>query len=168
MSKKIQVLLLTSSMLIIAFVMIGSLGVHASGASNSGDVTLKHIGVYSEVLYRVRAEYVEEPNMSTVTDGALHGLLESLDADSSYLTTSEYKVFEQKTEGKANNGGIAKSLRDCRANIGLAFCFLLLENLVFRWGEIAGVSVQRFQQTVQRAVCDRAHVGLFHIFRATR
>jgi len=105
MSKKIQVLLLTSSMLIIAFVLIGSLGVHASGASSSGDVTLKHIGVYSEVLYRVRAEYVEEPNMSTVTNGALHGLLESLDADSSYLSPSEYKVFKQKkTDGKASIG----------------------------------------------------------------
>jgi carboxyl-terminal processing protease len=105
MSKKIQVLLLTSSMLIIAFVLIGSLGVHASGASSSGDVTLKHIGVYSEVLYRVRAEYVEEPNMSAVTNGALHGLLESLDADSSYLTPSEYKIFKQKkTDGKASIG----------------------------------------------------------------
>jgi carboxyl-terminal processing protease len=105
MSKKIQVLLLTSSMLIIAFVLIGSFGVHASGASSSGDVTLKHIGVYSEVLYRVRAEYVEEPNMSTVTNGALHGLLESLDADSSYLSPSEYKVFKQKkTDGKASIG----------------------------------------------------------------
>jgi carboxyl-terminal processing protease len=104
MSKKVQVLLLTSSMLIIAFVLIGTVGVHASG-SNSGDVTLKHIGVYSEVLYRVRAEYVEEPNMSAVTNGALHGLLESLDADSSYLTPAEYKVFKQKkNEGKANIG----------------------------------------------------------------
>jgi carboxyl-terminal processing protease len=105
MSKKIQVLLLTSSMLIIAFVMIGSLGVHASGVSSSGDTTLKHIGVYSEVLYRVRAEYVEDPNMTVVTNGALHGLLESLDADSSYLTPSEYKVFKQKkVEGKASIG----------------------------------------------------------------
>lgn len=104
MSKKIQVLLLTSSMLIIAFVLISAVGVHASGSS-SGDVTLKHIGVYSEVLYRVRAEYVEEPNMSAVTNGALHGLLESLDADSSYLTPAEYKVFKQKkTDGKANIG----------------------------------------------------------------
>jgi carboxyl-terminal processing protease len=104
MSKKIQVLLLTSSMVIVAFVLLGSFGVHASSASN-GDVTLKHIGVYSEVLYRVRAEYVEEPNMTAVTNGALHGLLESLDADSSYLSPSEYKVFKQKkTEGKANIG----------------------------------------------------------------
>jgi len=104
MSKKIQVLLLTSSMLIIGFVLLGSFGLHASGSSN-GDVTLKHIGVYSEVLYRVRAEYVEEPNMSSVTNGALHGLLESLDADSSYLTPAEYKVFKQKKgDGKANIG----------------------------------------------------------------
>lgn len=104
MSKKIQVLLLASSMLVVAFVLIGSLGVHASG-TNSGDVTLKHIGVYSEVLYRVRTEYVEEPNMSVVTNGALHGLLESLDADSSYLSPEEYKTFKQKkTEGKADIG----------------------------------------------------------------
>lgn len=104
MSKKIQVLLLTSSMVIVAFVLLGSFGVHASSPSN-GDVTLKHIGVYSEVLYRVRSEYVEEPNMSAVTNGALHGLLESLDADSSYLTPSEYKVFKQKkSEGKASIG----------------------------------------------------------------
>jgi carboxyl-terminal processing protease len=105
MSKKIQVLILTSSMLIIAFVLLGSFGVHASGISSNGDVTLKHIGVYSEVLYRVRSEYVEEPNMSAVTNGALHGLLESLDADSSYLTPGEYKVFQQKkSEGKASIG----------------------------------------------------------------
>ena len=105
MSKKIQVLVLTSSILIIAFVVLGGLGVHASGTSSSGDVTLKHIGVYSEVLYRVRAEYVEDPNMSAVTNGALHGLLESLDADSSYLTPAEYKVFKQKkAEGKASIG----------------------------------------------------------------
>src|SRR4029077_19802856 len=105
MSKKIQVLLLTSSMLIIAFVLIGTLGVHASGTSSGGDVTLKHIGAYSEVLYRVRAEYVEEPHINSVTNGALHGLLESLDADSSYLSPNEYKVFQQKkTEGKASIG----------------------------------------------------------------
>jgi len=39
------------------------------------------------------------------SNGALHGLLESLDADSSYLSPSEYKVFKQKkTDGKASIG----------------------------------------------------------------
>lgn len=102
MSKKLQVLLLTSSMLIIAFVMISGLGVMAS--SNS-DNTYSHMQVYSEVLHRIRTEYVEEPNIGSVTSGALHGLLESLDANSSYLSPAEYKTFKsKKSDGKAGIG----------------------------------------------------------------
>src|SRR5262249_28662130 len=103
MSKKLQIALLTASIFILAFVVVGGLGVHAS--SNRNDGAYNHIQVYSEVLYHIRAEYVEEPNMPMVTSGALHGLLESLDANSSYLTASEYKVFKQKkSDGKANIG----------------------------------------------------------------
>jgi len=103
MSKKVQISLITCSILILAFSVIGGLGVHA--ASNHNDGAYNHIQVYSEVLYHIRAEYVEEPNMPMVTSGALHGLLESLDANSSYLTASEYKVFKQKrSDGKANIG----------------------------------------------------------------
>jgi carboxyl-terminal processing protease len=106
MSKKLQVLLLTSSLVIIVFAIVGGLGVHASTASNN-DGAYTHMQVYSEVLYRIRTEYVEEPNMSTVTSGALHGLLESLDANSSYLSPAEYKVFKQKkAEGKASIGAV--------------------------------------------------------------
>src|SRR5438309_7544138 len=104
MSKKLQVLLLTSSLVIIVFATVGGLGVHAS-TSSKNDGAYTHMQVYSEVLYRIRTEYVEEPNMGTVTSGALHGLLESLDANSSYLSPAEYKIFKQKkSEGKANVG----------------------------------------------------------------
>ena len=95
MSKKIQVLILTSSMVIIAFVLLGSFGVHASGISSNGDVTLKHIGVYSEVLYRVRSEYVEEPNMNAVTNGALHGLAHAFPGNRPGPVPSK---FEQRSE----------------------------------------------------------------------
>jgi carboxyl-terminal processing protease len=107
MSKKIQIFLLTTSIVIVAFAVIGGLGVHAAPApgSNNNDGAYSHIQVYSEVLYHIRAEYVEEPNMPLVTSGALHGLLESLDANSSYLSPAEYKTFKQKkVEGKANIG----------------------------------------------------------------
>jgi carboxyl-terminal processing protease len=61
--------------------------------------------VYSEVLSRVRSEYVEEPNISAVTEGALHGLLESLDANSSYLTPAEYKRYRTAhSDGKSDIG----------------------------------------------------------------
>jgi len=106
MSKKLQVFLLTSSLVIIVFAIVGGLGVHASTASNN-DGAYTHMQVYSEVLYRIRTEYVEEPNMTTVTSGALHGLLESLDANSSYLSPAEYKIFKQKkAEGKASIGAV--------------------------------------------------------------
>lgn len=105
MSKKFQALLLSSSMLVIVFALIGGLGVHASSGNSSSDGVYSHIEVYSEVLHRIRSEYVEEPNISQVTSGALHGLLESLDADSSYLSPEEYKTFKAtKADGKAGIG----------------------------------------------------------------
>jgi carboxyl-terminal processing protease len=39
-----------------------------------------------------------------VTNGALRGLLESLDADSSYLTPEEYKAYKADKGGKAQVG----------------------------------------------------------------
>jgi carboxyl-terminal processing protease len=91
-------------MLVIVFALIGGLGVHAASGNNS-DNAYTHMQVYSEVLHRIRTEYVEEPNMGLVTNGALHGLLESLDANSSYLTPAEYKAYKAaKTDAKAGIG----------------------------------------------------------------
>ena len=92
-------------MLVIVFALIGGLGVHAASDNSSADNAYTHMQVYSEVLHRSRTEYVEEPNMSLVTNGALHGLLESLDANSSYLTPAEYKAYKAaKSDAKAGIG----------------------------------------------------------------
>ena len=69
---------------------IGWFGVHAGGEQEGA---YNQIHVYQQVLRRIQSDYVTEPNMQTVTTGALHGLLESLDADSSYLTPTEYKLL---------------------------------------------------------------------------
>ncbi|MDP9269104.1 MAG: S41 family peptidase [Acidobacteriota bacterium] len=101
MPKTIKAALLGLSALLVIFVIGGGLGVRA--ANNEG--AYRQLGVYSEVLSRVRTEYVEEPNVSQVTDGALHGLLEALDANSSYLNPTEYKQFkDHKSDGKAAIG----------------------------------------------------------------
>ncbi len=102
MSKFTKFVLLGSSLFVVLFIVYGSLGVHADSKS---DGAYRQLGVYSEVLSRIRTEYVVEPDMNQVTDGALHGLLESLDANSSYLNPAEYKAYqERKSEGKANIG----------------------------------------------------------------
>jgi len=99
---KIKAAILVSSFAVLLFVVVGSFGgVHAS----SGDGSYRQMQVYSEVLSRVQSEYVEDPNIPKVTDGALHGLVESLDANSSYLTAAAYKAFKaHKSEAKGEIG----------------------------------------------------------------
>jgi carboxyl-terminal processing protease len=102
MSKVTKITVLGLSFLLAAFVIAGGLGVKAS---TNNDDSYRQLGVYSEVLSRIRTEYVEEPNIPSVTSGALHGLLESLDANSSYLDPTEYKDYKQRKDaGKAGIG----------------------------------------------------------------
>jgi carboxyl-terminal processing protease len=102
MSKTTKLIVLGLSFLLATLVVAGGLGVKAS---TNNDDSYRQLGVYSEVLSRIRTEYVEEPNVPSVTNGALHGLLESLDANSSYLDPAEYKDYKQrKSDGKATIG----------------------------------------------------------------
>ena len=102
MSKPTKLIVLGLSFLLATLVVAGGLGVKAS--TNNED-SYRQIEVYSEVLSRIRTEYVEDPNVPAVTNGALHGLLESLDANSSYLDPAEYKDYKlRKNEGKASIG----------------------------------------------------------------
>jgi carboxyl-terminal processing protease len=102
MSMKIKAAILVSSFAVLLFVVAGSFGgVHAS----SNDGSYRQMQVYSEVLSRVQSEYVEDPNIPKVTDGALHGLVESLDANSSYLTADAYKAYKaHKSAAKGETG----------------------------------------------------------------
>jgi len=66
----------------------------------------KSLTVYGEVLQKVQQDYVDDPNMHTVTAGSLHGMLESLDSQSSYLTPREYDEYKKKlaNAGTAETG----------------------------------------------------------------
>jgi carboxyl-terminal processing protease len=61
----------------------------------------KSLVVYSEVLQKIQQDYVDEPNMHLVEAGSLHGLLESLDSESSYFTPREYAEYKQKLANSA-------------------------------------------------------------------
>lgn len=102
---KIKAAILVTSFAVLLFVVVGSMGgVHAS---SSTDGSYRQLQVYSEVLSRVRTEYVEEPNIPKVTDGALHGLLESLDSNSSYMSADAYKAYKNhKAEAKGGIGAV--------------------------------------------------------------
>src|ERR1700720_3502762 len=76
------------------------------------DKAYKSLTVYSEVLQKIQQDYVDEPNLHLVTTGSLHGLLESLDAQSSYLTAREYAEYKQKQAANVNgDAGLTLSKR---------------------------------------------------------
>ena len=70
------------------------------------DKAYRALTVYSEVLDHIQRDYVDQPDIHQVTSGALHGLLDSLDPQSSYLSPLEYKDYQEKnaTPAKASAG----------------------------------------------------------------
>lgn len=89
---------------IVLVIFLGGFGpAGVSGAQTSN--AYKQMGVYEEVLQKIKADYVTVPNLHEVTNGALHGLLESLDSDSAYLTPTEYKEYlAHENDGNAQVG----------------------------------------------------------------
>src|SRR6201994_2329103 len=105
MPKSLKISLLAISVVLVLCLF---LGVNARGVSAAGDQSqegaYRQINVYGEVLQHIQNDYVEDPNIPAVTNGALRGLLESLDADSSYLSPSDYKAYKEDKGGKAQVG----------------------------------------------------------------
>ena len=92
MNRVARVSILGLSVIIFGWVGLGHMLGHAAN-----DKAYKSLLVYSEVLQKVQQDYVDEPNMHLVAAGSLHGLLESLDSESSYLTPREYSEYKQKS-----------------------------------------------------------------------
>ena len=99
MPKFSKILLLVASVVLVLTVFLGVDSNFVRAASTEQDGAYRQINVYAEVLRHIQTEYVVDPNIPAVTDGALRGLVESLDADSSYLTPAEYKVYKTASQG---------------------------------------------------------------------
>src|ERR1700743_254642 len=104
MPKISKILLLAVPVVLVVTVFLGVNSNSVSAKSEPQDGAYRQINVYSEVLRHIQTDYVEEPNIASVTNGALRGLLESLDADSSYLTPTDYKTYKADKGGKAQVG----------------------------------------------------------------
>jgi carboxyl-terminal processing protease len=104
LAKKIIVVL---SVLVFAYVTTG----YVLGRS-SDDKAFRALTVYSEVLAHIQRDYVDEPNMHQVTSGALHGLLDSLDPQSGYMSPLEYTDYKEKSANQSKaEAGVALTKR---------------------------------------------------------
>lgn len=105
MPKPLKISLLAVSAVLLLTVFLGAnlRGVHAATSSDN-DGAYHQMRIYGEVLRHIQSDYVEDPKMAIVTNGALRGLLETLDSSSSYLTPEEYKLYKANAAGKAQVG----------------------------------------------------------------
>src|SRR4051812_38841249 len=97
MNRRAKFVVVMSSTCLVALLLLGGVVSRGSAAENSNpsapNSVYRHLSVYSEVLSRIKSEYVEEPDMGSVTLGALNGMLESIDPYASYLNATQYKEY---------------------------------------------------------------------------
>jgi carboxyl-terminal processing protease len=102
MNRSFQVAVVATSTCVVGLLLFGAL--HSSGATPA-EGPYPHLGVYSEVLSHIQTDYVEEPDMKSVTMGAINGMLEALDPFASYLNADQYKQYlATKQNPKASVG----------------------------------------------------------------
>jgi carboxyl-terminal processing protease len=107
MNSRVKFFVVFSSTSLAALLLVGAV----IGKSASPDGPYHHLAVYTEVLSRIKTEYVEEPDMKSVTLGALNGLLESIDPFASYLSADQYKAYLEKKGAAKGDVGLVLSKR---------------------------------------------------------
>ena len=99
MTKRFQVAIVTLSTCVLTLLMLGTVLVPGNAAEDA----YRHFSVLSEVISKIKSDYVEEPDMKNVALGALNGLLESVDPFASYLSADQYKMYLKSKETKTPN-----------------------------------------------------------------
>jgi len=70
------------------------------------DKLYEKIDLFSEVLEKVKNEYVEEIDQAETMDAAINGLLQSLDPYSGYMNPEIFKESQEETSGEFGGLGI--------------------------------------------------------------
>jgi carboxyl-terminal processing protease len=107
MNSRFKLVIVTSSTFLVVLLLLGA----ALGRSASPEDAYRHLAVYTEVLSRIKSEYVQEPDIKNVTLGALNGMLESIDPFASYLSAEQYKQYQKNHDPQKSNVGLTLSRR---------------------------------------------------------
>ncbi|MEI6667610.1 MAG: S41 family peptidase [Acidobacteriota bacterium] len=88
MTTRTRIAVVLISAPILAFAVVGGLLGRASAAQE----TYPHLRVFDDVFSLTTGNYVEPVDVDKLMHGAMHGLADSLDADSAFLSTDEAKA----------------------------------------------------------------------------
>src|SRR5262245_10330220 len=102
MTKRTRLSVLLISTPLLAFIVLGTV----IGRASDGDVTFQHLRVFEDVVSLILNNYVEDPKVDNVMEGAMRGLADSLDPDSAYLTAAEVRTIEPGEKAPAGDVGV--------------------------------------------------------------
>jgi carboxyl-terminal processing protease len=112
MSKKIKVTLsfLLVSIFILGF-LIGAQGKRTVSGEDDKEI-YPYLKTFSDVIDLVKKNYVEEVKDKDIVYASIKGMLESLDAHSSFMPPEMYKEMQSETKGEFGGIGIEITIKD--------------------------------------------------------
>src|SRR3954465_9839073 len=72
----------------------------------AGADTYSQLNLFGQVFERVRADYVEKPEDTKLIEGAINGMVSSLDPHSHYMNEQAWKDMQETTQGEFGGLGI--------------------------------------------------------------
>jgi carboxyl-terminal processing protease len=92
--------------------------VHAATVDVKPIATNQHESAYdafellAEAMLHIKKFYVREKSYRDIMDGAMHGMLSSLDPHSGFLSPDELSAMQEDTEGKFGGIGVTIGMKD--------------------------------------------------------
>jgi len=86
-------------------------GAQAANPSNTAQ-TYKELNLFGDVFALVRARYADTVNDDTLIEGAINGMLTSLDPHSNYLNAKNFNDMKVQTRGEFGGLGIEVSMEN--------------------------------------------------------
>ena len=83
----------------------------AKAAAGAAD-TYSQLNLFGEVFERVRSDYVEKPNDTNLIEGAINGMVTSLDPHSRYMNEKAWREMQETTSGEFGGLGIEVTMED--------------------------------------------------------
>src|SRR5216683_1612875 len=84
--------------------------VGAASSSSNTEGTYKQLNLFGDVFELVRSDYVEDVSDETLIEGAINGMLTSLDPHSNYLNAKNFNDMKVQTRGEFGGLGIEVSM----------------------------------------------------------
>src|SRR3954469_3758974 len=89
----------------------GALSGAVSKAAAAAD-TYSQLNLFGEVFERVRASYVEKPDDTKLVEGAINGMVTSLDPHSRYMNDKAWRDMQETTHGEFGGLGIEVTMEE--------------------------------------------------------